>query len=348
MILFYNVFITDDRRAGYKRGFLPNSDPMDVFKYTLASTSVLPDVSKAIFYARLDTNYEHRRGELNEFIASCFGDKADIYSYRNERQSQWRSMVEDLPDELIWYSCNHDHPFMDYALDSYQDLVQQMTDSQEPAKSGYFSHWIEMPRKALRYGCHIHDNGVLWFKFDHMDSIQIVTKELLRRWWSERDYGNMYVPRSDWDGIWQCQPYDCFIPKREMCVHFDGYSHVMEIFPHISPLSIPPGFFQNEIKIRIGYETRRDDCVLLNPSFDYRFLNPNGTDYKWVLEDIPLFWLERISDIDIAPGYNYEYAVRQRNQARLDYMSAHSFHPDVGNRLFHQHWIEAHSFRRVE
>ena len=88
MVLFFNVFITDDRRAGYKRGFLPHSDPMDVFKYTIASVSVLPDISQAIFYTRLDENYEHRREELNEFILSCFGDKTKIYPYRNERQSQ--------------------------------------------------------------------------------------------------------------------------------------------------------------------------------------------------------------------------------------------------------------------
>jgi hypothetical protein len=97
------------------------------------------------------------------------------------------------------------------------------------------------------------------------------------------------------------------IPKNPLCGHFDGYDHTLggefpiskELFP---PLFIPNGFFENKIKIRYGYEDYKEGWININPLKEkYIFKDKNGTDLKISIENIPLFWKEKISKIDINP-----------------------------------------------
>ena len=98
-----------------------------------------------------------------------------------------------------------------------------------------------------------------------------------------------------------------------------GYSHVS---PHIinvaPPLVIPPGFFTNNIQVRIGYTDHLDGWVNLNPTAIWLYAaNPTGADYRWVAEDIPLFWADKITCVDVAPDYDVEANYQARDAAFL-------------------------------
>jgi hypothetical protein len=108
-------------------------------------------------------------------------------------------------------------------------------------------------------------------------------------------------------------------PKKEIFAHFDGYSHTKKygyFIPSdlVPPLFIPEGFFKKKIKIAFGYDEYREDWVNINPlKKKYSFRDKiNGTDLMINLNEIPLFWKKRISEIDINPNADLELIKKAR------------------------------------
>lgn len=91
------------------------------------------------------------------------------------------------------------------------------------------------------------------------------------------------------------------IPYRELCRHFDGYGHHNAYLPNseVPALAIPPGFFEKDIKIRLGYEKNLSGWVNLNPEKSYAAVDTDGTFDYYSLSDIPLFWRPYITEIDV-------------------------------------------------
>ena len=83
------------------------------------------------------------------------------------------------------------------------------------------------------------------------------------------------------------------VPKIELCRHYDGYQL---LFFDPPPLFIPPGFFENDIKIRFMMDGYNANFVNINPFEEYVF-NGGNADLKILIEDLPLFWKERIKII---------------------------------------------------
>jgi len=109
------------------------------------------------------------------------------------------------------------------------------------------------------------------------------------------------------------------IPYRELCRHFDGYFYHGINNKQAPSLEIPPGFFTDEIKIRYGYDNRKDGWVNINPkSENYYAFDKNGTDYKLTIEELPIFWKNRITDIDINPNIDKELLVQYRLKSVLE------------------------------
>ena len=109
------------------------------------------------------------------------------------------------------------------------------------------------------------------------------------------------------------------IPYRELCRHFDGYFYHGITNKQAPSLEIPPGFFTNEIKIRYGYDNRKDGWVNINPkSENYYAFDKNGTDYKLTIEELPIFWKNRITDIDINHNIDKELLVQYRLKSVLE------------------------------
>jgi hypothetical protein len=86
-------------------------------------------------------------------------------------------------------------------------------------------------------------------------------------------------------------------PKVELCRHYDSYSHLMKWVP---PLFIPIGFFEFNIKIRYGYEHNINGWVSVNPNKNNV---SNNVDLCCLLEDLPTFWADRISIIEVNPNF---------------------------------------------
>ena len=110
-------------------------------------------------------------------------------------------------------------------------------------------------------------------------------------------------------------------PIKEICRHFDGYQHIMiPITNNQCPaIDIPPGFFEDNIKIRYGYDDYKEGWVNINPkNTDYYAYNKSGTDYKFTLDDLPLVWKNRISFIDSNPNIDEEEMLQHRLKSILD------------------------------
>jgi len=362
MILFYNVFITNSlpvNQAGSKilpvknRGNLRSSDNLDILKYSLASVSKIHNWSQVILFIKLDDEYHSRQEELTKFIHSEFKNQSLILRFtRNEYQNDWIETFNlfDPKDRLIWFCCNHDHIFIDYDIEYLNKLVDLMY-KEEKYCSLIFSHWQENIRN-IKFGMDARYRGggfnplqlpreykieefYLSNRGNIIDSIQIITKELYINWWFVGKFWASFIPRPDYFNIslahkeeplaWQ----KVIIPLRELCRHFDGYSHVGIGNNQCPSLEIPLGFFENDIKIKLGFPVDRK-YTNFNPCNPHYFAyNELGTDYKFLQEDIPFFWKNRISNIETNPSMDVNMNVEMRFKSIVESLFYEAFPVDT-------------------
>lgn len=340
MILFVNVFITKNFATSYDRGRWGVQDRLDVFKYSLASMAVIP-WTKVIIHCQLDECYKHRRGELDDYINKLFPGAIN-YHTRIDKHSKWKAAMEEVfavqGDELVWFSCNDDHVFIDYDLDVLnaceRRLNELLASGNNPNVACYVSHWPEMLCHA-NYGMQypvLHQTPH-FFEVDwvNIDSIQIVSKAVLKHWWFTHEYGDdVFLIRSDGNMPGKGPEYihinldlslRTVIPLRELARHFDGYSRPYmpggsADINRCTPLFVPHGFFENQIRVSFCKETKKDNSVHVNPVLaNYSTVDPLGADCKLMLEDIPLFWRDKIADIDFGPEVDRQILIAARNKA---------------------------------
>lgn len=328
MLLFINIFLTNHRFYGYNRGNLPASDRYDIFRYTLASYAAINKWSKCIFYIQLDHDFIHRKEELTEYIHELFGDvPISLYWHRNVYTREWRQAAEEVKahdDNLMWLTCNDDHPFIDYNLDMINEVTDYLKDEAEPLSTCYYSHWPEIIRVAAREQQERKGNFVT-FHWNVHDSIQIVRKEVFMSYWFDYDFGDKSVARTDviHDYTDPKMMVKCYAPTREIGRHFDGYSHVGNLINVAPPLTIPPGFFEKNIKILYCSPERREGWTHFNPlASDFYAFDKFGTDYKWMIEDVPFFWKDRISDTETGKKVAYDQLCNGRNEAFMNMTKA--------------------------
>lgn len=326
MIVFYNVKITDVKMtwpyAGtvYDRApWFPVSNRFDIFKYCLASRAVMnPLVDKYIFYIDL-AEFSPRQTEMQEYIESIFPkEKLEIHWHRIERTSQWREVSQQFNNhELIWYEGNDDHIFIDYNLDMIRAAKTTLAADPDPNAVMYYSHWPEQMRMSLLHkGKLTPDGNFIKFTWDTVDSLLLMKGSRFKRYWNETDCGNDNIYRSDSLG-WQYGlkiPGTVYSPTRELIRHYDGYSHVGKLLSAIAPpLYVPHGFFDNNMKVRIGYPTRKEEWTNLYSAAERLYsIDPNGVEARWCIEDIPLFWKNHISELDV----NLDQDIHLLKQAR--------------------------------
>ena len=332
MVLLFNTYITGTpanahivgKSGGLDRGNLSSWDKLTVTKYSLASLAVAYPWSKVILNIELDPEYysDKDRIELKNFINEEFSSFEIIHSpVRNIYQKQWKETYEDLNNDLIFYLGNHDHIFLDSSNSYLKELVEisrtqynnfstilisHYPESIRWAQSGYIQENETQPR-TLNKNYKLKNNH-LTYTGVCIDSMDIITKDLYYKWFFTGEWGEeTKIPRTEGidgsasiDKIFthynkDLPQQDIIIPLKEQFRHFDGYMH-QKIPNSICPsLDIPSGFFNSKIKIRYGYDDYKEGWVNINPKNpNYYADNLNGTDYKITLDDIPLFWKERI------------------------------------------------------
>jgi len=355
MILLYNVYITgtpaNDNIANLSniRGNLAYYDKLEIAKYCLSSLAVAYPWSKVILNIELEPssyNIDDYK-KLGDFISNEFKNTNVIFSpERNVYQHQWMKTYDDLDDDIICYFGNHDHIFIDSDNSYLKELVEvskqynnystiavsHFPENIRWAKSGYIELNEYTPRK-LNNNYKLSDNH-LSYRGICVDSMDIITKELYHKWFFTGDWGeDTKVPRTEGidssssiDKIFTffnipLPQQDIIIPLKEQFRHFDGYMH-QRIPNNICPsLCIPKGFFESKIKIRYGYDDYKEGWVNINPKNpNYYAFDKTGTDYKITLEDIPLFWKNKIIEIDKNPNINEEEMIQHKLQSILQMM----------------------------
>lgn len=305
MFLYMNVYITDARLTAVRRGHLAQ-DPRDqVFKYMLASLACIDRISGGVVRVEFDEPYAGKFQEIANFGREVFGDRVRFVEQRATSARQWRDNLEsdlkDVPDEeSVVFFCNDDHIFLDSNLDMLYRCVDAMETDPEEYKAVVLSHWPEHLKVARAPFCselQEHEHFVT-FKWASDDSYQVVNARLLRRWFFSLPVDHKgWLPRSD-GMFWGLQHYKAWLPKKELVRHFDGYGAQNMCIGEAPPLEIPKGFFSGDVRIDIGGAERRNGWTLFNPDMPVRTTHPEGCDYKWVEEDIPLFWRERVAEIE--------------------------------------------------
>lgn len=278
MYLFINTAITNKRLAQNR---LVTEDRLDIFKYCISSLSTIP-FNEVFIYLHFydDENIKDRKEEINNHIKeSFFYTKVNLYNFRNEYQSQWKEALKPIIDgkyNSVWFMCNDDHIFIESKLDtvlSAKDIIENSSEN----IAMYLSHWPEMLKMSQKY-----NNGILYNKYFQFweginyDSILYMHKNILFDWWFNHEYGDKFMPRSDWfNGVTVEGPsIKMLTPLREQCRHFEGYPHINIPVDKCPILEIPKNFFDKKIDLKLP---------------QYNIFHKN---------DIPLFWKNRINTID--------------------------------------------------
>jgi len=324
MILLLNTKITDKRIMNYRHqvaSHFPSNNRIDVFKYCLASYAAMdPLISKYVFFIDIADEFKDRYDELNEYILNLFPkDKLIIKWKRNDYVREWVSvcsMLDSIDDDLIWLSCNDDHIFMDNSLDLVEDGLRLLSEDSDPMATIYYSHFPENIKLAKHYNAELIESGnFVKYTWNRFDAIQIIKKARLKTYWIDFPDSNHIWHRPDEMVFTRYLPSTFYTPTKEIVRHFDGYGHVGN-FSNVTPsLCIPEGFFNSDIKIRYGFDGHLDGWVSLNPgSVNLFSIDPNGSDYRWCISDIPLFWQSRISEIQSnEDGIDKNQLIERRN-----------------------------------
>jgi hypothetical protein len=350
MILFCNTFITQAIPTGkgnVVRDNLKSFNNLDIFKYSLASLAIAYDWSKVILKITLDDCYKHRKDELEQFIKDNFSQFNLVLEWqRSEYQNDWKRDYELLDNNLIWFYCNHDHIFFDSSKDYLAELVDEIKD--EELCSLQFSHWPENIRTAKKNPKYNINDNYISFESTNFDSIQIITKELYRRWWFEGEFNHVKLGRPDFFGIGlaELKPmpmHKVIVPFKEICRHFDGYQHIQPVIDNnqCPAIDIPIGFFENDIKIRYGYDDYKEGWTNINPkTINYYAYDTIGTDYKFTLNDLPLIWKDKTSVIDSNIKADDDEIVQHRLKAIFDMVSTSPYFKideEVINAIFNKY-----------
>lgn len=329
MILFYNVFITNAR---YSVGGLNRVDRLDLFKYCLASFSCIDRVTEVIIYCELDAPYKPRWQELKDYIETVFaGKRVLLYDFSPVTQPEWQIELRKHPvltegPAPIIYLGNDDHIFIDCDLDVLYEGVDLMSrEPQSQINTLHFSSWVEAISTVYSLG-EFTQVGRYWVAdMLYPDAVQVVNSTFFKHVFFDLQMGDAKMRRTD-PFLHNWWPYlgdyffpssvphpevKTFLPLRELVRHFDAYVHVECPLHYCPGLEIPPGFFEYNIKIAYCSETK-----------GFYQLSPLGPD-KRMLEDIPLFWRSRISELDdLSVRYSRAGLLAARNLAHKNVMTA--------------------------
>lgn len=332
MILIFNVKITQQRLTNYYRApWLPYYDRADIFMYTLHSLVPLkPLITRAVFFIEVGAEFAGRAEEIYSTVRTLF-PQADLYQYRNFYSSDWRKNFDKIldlsgdPKTPIFIGCNDDHVFMDYDTDIFESGLDLIRNGDDKFSALYYSHFSEQCRYSqYKQGQLTADGNWIRYRHSNFDAIQVVTQARFITYWMP-DYGTTPMFRPD------ClAPHhpgmvsDMFCPTRPQFEHYDGYSHLNWHLPVdmrvnldniIPPMVIPPGFFESQMRVRYGYDDHLDGWININPSSSNLYAaDRQGADYRWTLDDIPLFWRDRIVETNINPAADLNILKQQRDQ----------------------------------
>jgi hypothetical protein len=239
MILLISCFITHDRPVN-------TCNRLDLFKHTLKSYARI-DWDDVYLLIKLDEEFEPREEELKKFIKKIFSKNKVVYiPERFEYQWQWQELIKKISnkDNVVWFTQNDDHPFIDINLKVLYEGVDLLLKDKGKYRSIYLSHWTEVLRLSGKFCKPKIVGNYVKFQTTIFDSIQIFNTEYLRYIFLHLDWGDKQFKRIDslmlFDefkpaldaicGVTNTKRYspmqNVYVPLRELCRKYSGYSHV--------------------------------------------------------------------------------------------------------------------------
>lgn len=313
MILFFSVKITDKRLSNLdamRNPWFTKDNRFDVFKYCLSSYASIQNLfRKVILFVKLDEPYTDRFEEIEKYVFSIFDEtEVHLFDHRLEHTNQWKNFCKEwLVDdsEVLWYSGNDDHIFIDYDAEFVKSNMSYFQNECAIDSMFGYSHYPEAMRYSVnRSQVHLvnNKNTIKWNNTtDTINSMTAVKSKRFKDYWEDANFGDQIIHRLDEFFLDRILSFstEYISPTRELCRHHDGYNHIGYNNHIVPPLQIPPGFFENDIKISIGTNHRKSGYTTFNPNSVNLFAhNPDGCDYKWLESDIPFFWRDKISTIE--------------------------------------------------
>jgi hypothetical protein len=278
---------------------------------------------------------------------------------RNLIQQDWIDTYELIKDDnFIFNYCSHDHVFIDYSSEYIERIINSVKHDTHPYTTILVSHFSDFIRTA-KAGPPRHNNlSPEYYQVNYKieeeytsyenynyDSITIISKTLYEDWYMKGEWDSVYhlyppntfksghleLPRIDGVGITDLNfirnkvlniptpKQKIIVPYKELARHYDGYFYHGITNNQVPSIDIPIGFFENNIKIRYGYDDRKEGWVNINPKSEYYYAyDKSGVDYKFTLKEIPLFWKNRISEVDMNPNIDEEEMIQYRLKTVLE------------------------------
>jgi hypothetical protein len=307
MIIWFNCKITDQRLNPHTvvRYNLRNDNRFDIARYSFASFAPLESlVSKFIFNLELADEHQGREAEMEAWLRSIFpADKLILNWYRCNNIKQWREIkdiMDSIDDDLIFPAGNEDHIFLDSNIDLFKQGLELIKNDPDPRAVLSTSHYPESIRSSVAFQNEVVADGKFIVTYQvNNDALRVMKREYFEWYLDQVPDENALIYRTEHWNQWTIVKNKIYVATKEQCRHFDGYAHV-SIGPDICPpLEIPLGFFNKDIKIHYGFTTRKNNYVNVNPCVDNLYTTDpeNGTDYKYVLDELPAFWKSYISEI---------------------------------------------------
>ena len=322
MIVWFNCKITDVRLHPQftVRYNLRSDNRFDTARYSFASFAPLePLVTKFIFNLEMADGFTGREQDMQQWLEGIFPkDKLSLHWHRCNTLEQWQEVKTEmdlLDDPLIFPAANEDHIFMDTDIELFRKGLELLKSDPNPHAALMTSHYPESIRAAWHFGASLSEDGeYVSYYTDNNDAIRVIKREYFQ--WYLDNFPKHISPvfrTENWNSVGLLKN-KMYVPLKEQFRHFDGYNHV-GIGPDTAPpLQIPPGFFERDIIIRYGFDDYDEAAVNINPLKNLHTADPSGTDYKFTLDDIPVFWVPRITDTQIAEGIDHQAVTEARDQ----------------------------------
>jgi hypothetical protein len=314
MILLISCFVTHDRPVN-------TCNRLDLFMHTLKSYSRI-DWDDIYLLIKLDEEFKPREQELKEFIKKIFSKNKVVYiPERYEYQWQWKKLIKKITykDNIVWFTQNDDHPFIDINLNILNEGIDLLLKDTGKYRSIFFSHWPEILRLSGKFSNPAIVGNYVKFQATMFDSVQIFNTEYLKYIFLHLDWGGKQIKRIDslylfaefkpaLDAICGVKNSSyspiltVYIPLRELCRKYIGYTHVS--MEWVRPLEL-----SNDLSFKIKRPPFDDlniiNTMTANHNSPWTFNNSFKIPQHWINKSLSLY-KQKTDDNHIYKNSNFK------------------------------------------
>lgn len=274
-----------------------------------------------------------------------------VSSNRAKTRSEYLNIFEKIyrvnKNAYILFIPNHDHIFMGYDKNLVMEFTKLLQtkerNSSLPTRlcySNQLENILAIRNNSPITGLYLLGGKIVEETNEYLlverenyawDSYYLTSLSVIKNYFKESK-NEGYCPRGE----------DCFsypfpkvknlalIPKVKLFEHYDGSHHVFgfktlryyrnKFSDRVPPLFIPPGFFDGQIKIKIGYSLYDKEYINFGTTENFIYLTNSkyGVDLNPMTFSIPYFWKCRIVETKIIKNDEYEMLMKNKKNIELE------------------------------